>query len=369
MRILLIHNEANYFAGAERMLGYFLPGLQARGCQVMVACVDSSRVAALVPAGMQRLVISDNQRFSPMRLWSQARSVLGVRKSFPFEIVHGWAARDWELTALTARLGARPALGTLHDHPRASFISRQRRILMRWSLRLGLRRVVCVSDAVHQACVSAGYPAEDLTVVRNGLPLGVDRAERGRNDVFRIGYLGAISERKGLRDLFRALDELAKLTPLPWALEVAGEPLDEDGRHYLAGIQRDFNQRPWWMQVRWLGWIEQSGAFLRSIDLLVCPSAEFDPFPTVLLEAGDAGTAVLAARVGGVEEIVVEGSTGWLFSPGEPTQASHCLAGLLAEPALARAAGEKGRHRTRSEFSMTRMAADYLRVYSELLKT
>ncbi|MBU6400995.1 MAG: glycosyltransferase, partial [Verrucomicrobia bacterium] len=91
-------------------------------------------------------------------------------------------------------------------------------------------------------------------------------------------------------------------------------------------------------------------------------------FPGVLLEAGQAGVPVVAARVGGVAEIVADGQTGWLFEPGDWRQGAAILAGLVQSPRVCRSAGQAARDRVLSQFSVEGMAADYLKLYSELAR-
>src|SRR2546423_11345505 len=122
--------------------------------------------------------------------------------------------------------------------------------------------------------------------------------------------------------------------------------------------------KPWWPRVEWSGWVHKPIEFLKSVDLLIVPSSQFDPFPTVLLEAGTAGTPVLAAKVGGVEEIVVPDQTGWLFEPGNWRQAAGILARVLAAPDQLRRAGRAAFRRVGREFTIGQMVDNYLRVYS-----
>src|SRR5207237_4940979 len=131
--------------------------------------------------------------------------------------------------------------------------------------------------------------------------------------VCRLGFLGVFSERKGVQDLFLMLDELARFNPVPWQAILAGEAQNVAGEQLLAGIREQFSMKPWWPRVEWSGWVDKPIEFLKSVDLLIVPSSQFDPFPTVLLEAGTAGTPVLAAKVGGVEERVVPDQPGRLF--------------------------------------------------------
>src|SRR5213079_1268539 len=96
----------------------------------------------------------------------------------------------------------------LHDHPQARFISKPRQSLMRWSARYGLKKIVCVSHAVREACLAAGYPAAQIDVVHNGLPPLLSQVPTAAEQTFRLGFLGVFSERKGLPLLFEIIDQL-----------------------------------------------------------------------------------------------------------------------------------------------------------------
>lgn len=366
MHVLLIHNEAAYFGGAETMFGYFLQGLAQARVEVTVAAVADSRVARLIPPEMRAIWISDNRRLSPLKALAQACVLRKAWAGARFDLVHGWSAREWGLSALVGFLARRPAMGTLHDHPAASFISPARRRLMRWSAAGGLRQVVCVSEAVRTACVNAGYAAGKLTVVHNGLPELPATPRGAPAEVCRLGYLGVFSERKGMRGLFAVLAELARLTSLPWELRLAGGPQDASGERLWAELRQQYSQASWWCQVTWCGWVEDPQQFLSAVDLLLVPSTDFDPLPTVLIEAGQAGVPAVAARVGGVAEIVSDGRTGWLFEPGNWPEAARILADLTAQPTMVRSAGTEARRTIASEFTLSRMTTKYREAYSRI---
>jgi glycosyltransferase involved in cell wall biosynthesis len=103
------------------------------------------------------------------------------------------------------------------------------------------------------------------------------------------------------------------------------------------------------------------------VDVLVVPSSEFDPFPTVLLEAGQAGVPVLAARVGGVAEIIVPEETGWLFEPGDWSGAAAKLEWLAGQsaPEFARC-GNLTFQRQATDFTLVKMSAQYGEIFSRL---
>lgn len=368
MRVLIIHPESQYFAGTETMLGYFLAELVRTDCKVAVAAVRGSRVAGLLPRETVPVWLEPCPAFSPTTIWRQTIALKAFHAEFPFDLVHSWAARDWELAAVAGWRCRRPAMGTLHDHPEASFISGKRRRLMRWCAGYGLKRVICVSEAVRTACADAGYPRLKLAVVRNGLPT-VDFSENPRTSgPFRMGFLGTFSERKGLRTLFQIADALSADSGALWELHLAGDAADETGKRLLEDLRRLYGTRSWWPRVQWLGWVKSPQNFLRTLDLLVVPSSEFDPFPTVLLEAGQCGVPVLASRVGGVPEIVTEGQTGWLFELDKVEGAAQILSRLMTTPEILHRAGQSARGRLLREFSASKMVAEYWLLYSNLLE-
>ncbi len=368
MRLLIIHTESQYFAGAQKLLGYFLEALAKTDCSTSVVVVRGTRVEKVIPAAMTKLYINSYQKSSVRTLWQQAQSVVSFNRQTPFDVVHGWTARDWELTGLAGALARLPTVGTLHDHPQASFISSKRQRLMRWSVRWGLHRLICVSDAVRKACLEAGYVSEKLVTIHNGIPTGSGITRLPCTGVTRLGFLGAFSERKGLRGIFEIADHLDRLSADSWELFLAGSVLDDAGGRMLDEIRHQFGQRKWWSRVHWCGWVSNPLSFLENVDLLICPSSDFEPFGLVLCEAGLAGVPVVGTTVGGIPEIVQHGRTGWLFAVGEWTQAAELIADLLNKPDVRREAGERGRDRVRKEFSNEKMVVHYLNLYTKITK-
>ncbi|HYU49357.1 MAG TPA: glycosyltransferase, partial [Candidatus Limnocylindria bacterium] len=106
--------------------------------------------------------------------------------------------------------------------------------------------------------------------------------------------------------------------------------------------------------------------------VFVCPSI-YEPFGLVVLEAMACETAVVASRVGGIPEIVVEGETGFLvdYDASDPAAFSAALAArigeLLDDPARASAMGEAGRQRVLERFGWPSIASRTFELYETLL--
>jgi glycosyltransferase involved in cell wall biosynthesis len=87
-------------------------------------------------------------------------------------------------------------------------------------------------------------------------------------------------------------------------------------------------------RVRFLGWVSGATALAplyNVAECLVLPSLH-EGFPTVVGEAMACGTPVLASRVGGVGEMVLQGDTGWLLTPGDDCQLRAGLGYIMDHP-------------------------------------
>jgi starch synthase len=76
---------------------------------------------------------------------------------------------------------------------------------------------------------------------------------------------------------------------------------------------------------------------------------------------------VVASRVGGIPEVVVEGETGWLVEPGDVAALGRALRHALADPGRARRMGEAGRRRVEAHFAWDRIAERTMAVYGEAI--
>ena len=106
---------------------------------------------------------------------------------------------------------------------------------------------------------------------------------------------------------------------------------------------------------------------LDAVDVLLHPT-RVDAFPTSLLEAMAAGVPIVATRVGGVPEIVVDGEHGFLVEPpATPASVVAALGRLLTAPELRRRMGDCGRERVERKFTAERWALELRRVYDGVL--
>lgn len=114
-----------------------------------------------------------------------------------------------------------------------------------------------------------------------------------------------------------------------------------------------------------LGWRKDIETVLALTDVFVLTSIR-EGLPNVVLEAMASGKPVVASRVGGTPEVVVDGVTGLIFSPRDASACAEAICRLLDAPAEATAMGERGRARVLEMFTHARMVRETEEIYFHL---
>jgi len=182
-------------------------------------------------------------------------------------------------------------------------------------------------------------------------------------------FVGRITHQKGLVHLLRAAADLPGQLVL-----CAGAPdTPEIAAETEALVTELQSRRDGVVWVREMVGRPEVVQLLSHATVFVCPSV-YEPLGIVNLEAMACGTAVVASAVGGIPEVVVDGSTGLLvpYSVDEPAEFEVALGAsvgaLLDDPARAAAMGEAGRVRAVEHFGWDMVARRTLEVYESVLR-
>jgi glycosyltransferase involved in cell wall biosynthesis len=171
--------------------------------------------------------------------------------------------------------------------------------------------------------------------------------------------VAALFQRKGVDVLLDALARLADdgLRPALW---IAGQG---PARPALEKQARELGLDH---QVRFLGERGDIADLLAACDVFILPSRS-EGLGVAALEAMAAGRAIVATRVGGLAEAVVDESTGLLVPPADPAALAGALARLLRDPALRARLAEAGPARIDAGFRADDLVEAYEDLYFELL--
>jgi glycogen synthase len=241
-----------------------------------------------------------------------------------------------------------------------------------WAERLAVERadrVIAVS-AQMRADILAHFRVapERVVVIHNGVDARAFARTDRREALARHGvrepyvlFVGRISEQKGI---FHLLEAARALPPEVQLVLCASSP---DTPELSARLEAAVAGRP---QVRWINAmlpVEEVVQLYTHAGLFVCPSI-YEPFGLINLEAMACGVPVVASRVGGIPEVIVDGETGWLVEPGDVAALGQALRAALADPARARRMGEAGRRRVEAHFAWDRIAERTLEVYGHAIE-
>jgi len=168
-----------------------------------------------------------------------------------------------------------------------------------------------------------------------------------------------------VRERARAAEEAARVLPPGVQLVLCAS--SPDTPELLARLEAAVAGRP---EIRWINAmlpVPEVVQLYSHAAVFVCPSI-YEPFGLINLEAMACGTPVVASRVGGIPEVVVDGETGWLVEPGDATALGRALREALADPERARRMGEAGRRRVEAQFAWDRIADRTLAVYRDAIE-
>lgn len=304
------------------------------------------------------------------------RRQLGQRR---FDLVHA----HWIVPNGIVAAAAGPLMGPLMGTKRAPlaiglhgsdvFLAEKAgvRTFARWALSRTRLLTGCSPELVDRVR-ALGFPAERSRVI----PYGVDvaafspaperrplwRARLGVPDgaPFLLG-VGRMATKKGFQVLIEILPALlAEFPELRVALAGGGDLLER----FRAAA------RPWGERVQLPGPVLRDTLpdLYRAADLFALPAVHdgkgnVDGLPNVILEAMASGLPVVASGISGIPLAVEDGRTGLLVPERDPEALLGALRRLLADPAAARAMGERGRRKAEAELTWDAVAARYREGY------
>ena len=212
--------------------------------------------------------------------------------------------------------------------------------------------------------IAFGVPPERIRVVYDGLDLA---AWAGAPPADLSGYgvtpghtvcltVARLHAQKGLEDLVEAARSIhEQRTDVVFV--VAGDGPER------ADLTRQIRSAGLEDVVFLLGERDDISHLLARSSLFVLPSL-FEGLPSAIIEAMGAGLAVVATRVAGIPELVVENETGWMVPPASPPALAEAILRALSTDLAA--VGEAGRKRALRYFSAAAMGRDFEELYGEL---
>jgi len=305
-----------------------------------------------------------------LRVIRCARDLWHIAKAEKFDLFHlnGYFADIIGIPV--ARMLGIPIISTCHG-----FITNNVKLGIYNALdRMALRyahKIIAVSEEIKAGLVKVGIRESIIKVIQNSVETNNDTiiSRSNRNEIrsilnlqdneLVIGYVGRLSEEKGLRYLIDAISLLneARLTV---RLLLIG---DGPQRLHLENYAEEISLKK---QIEFTGFQSQIDKWLPALDIFVLPSLT-EGTPIALLEAMANGLPAVASSVGGIPSIIRSGQNGILTQPGNPSEIAKAICDLHGNEHLRLNLGSEAKGTIREKFNVTDWARKIEEEYFELL--
>ena len=287
------------------------------------------------------------------------------------QIVHAYNFYGNVFAIPPARLVAPVVIASIRD--RAPYLTAMQKRVQRYACQFA-DCVLVNADAVKDWLIGEGYDARNIVVIRNGVEL--NRFDGSREDQRirqELGFAPAtplvtvVSRLTRLKGIENFLEAAAALKPrYPDArFLIVGETSPHD-RPYLKELTDLAERLGVADRVTFTGLRSDVAELLATTTVAVMPSLN-EALSNVLLESMAAGAPVVATRVGGTPEALIDGETGLLVEPGDSAAIATAVARLLDDRELATRLGRSARALIADEFSVDRMVRSTEQLYLNLL--
>jgi glycosyltransferase involved in cell wall biosynthesis len=360
LRILHLDTGRSLRGGQQQLL-LLARGLRERGHTQLIVCPQDSPLEADARAlELPTLTL-------PLRDPGHARGIRRLRRELRknrFDVIHAHDGGG-QTIAWLASIGIN--LRRIASR-RVTFLP-SRKIDYRLKYQYTAHVVIAVSEFVKRIAISAGVDPSKIEVIPDGIELpeevpGPEARSQTRErwglsvNHFVVGCLGSFAPEKGLDLAERAFCLAAQKLPrarMILAVQQASRPHrhahtsgENDNRIVRVGYQRNLVE------------------FFAGLDLFLMPSRSEGLGSSALLAMAH-GIPVVATRVGGIPEIVLDGKTGWLVEPESAEALAEAILKAARNPDRLREAGVNGRLHA-EKFSGEKMTARTEALYCRLLE-
>jgi len=285
---------------------------------------------------------------NPLQDASTLFNLVKIIQTFQPDLVSTHSSKAGLLGRLASKIAGVPCLFTAHGWSFTPGVSSKRRILYKTLEKIAepwAAKIICVSDYDRTLALQAGMSPERLMTIHNGMPHLADdhRANPPASDPVQITMIARFDQQKDQATLIKAFKGIAQAH-----LNLIG-----DGPTMMA-MQSLVNQLGLADQVRFFGFRPDIPDCLAQSHIFALIS-NWEGFPRTILEAMRAGLPVVATQVGGVDEAVQDGVTGFCIPRQEVEPLHQRLSQLVADAHLRQQMGLAGRQRYEAEFTFMRM--------------
>jgi len=314
-----------------------------------------------------------------INLFSDSQVLIGLRRLIgnqKFDLIHAHASKPGFITRLAAFGTGIPVIYSPHCFPFHPGIGRFKAkllaILERSAARYLTTHIITVSNAERDLALRYQIDRKDkFTTIYSGVKMKqfntpIDRPAIRKSlgvskETILIGTVGRLSKQKGVNDFIESAEIIHTERPDTRFIWVGDGPLESMARNTVKskGLSHIFY---------FMGQRKDVPNILRVMNCFVL-SSHWEGFSLAILEAMAAGLPIVATRVTGADEAIVEGENGFLVAPKDPTAIGRAVLKIINNRDLALQFGTFGRQRVEKYFNRTNMISQLLQLYQHTYKS
>ncbi|MEH1897515.1 MAG: glycosyltransferase family 4 protein [Nostoc sp.] len=259
-----------------------------------------------------------------------------IKKAREYDLIYANTQKALVVGALASFFSRRPLVYHLHDILSTEHFSQTN---LRIAINLANRcasLVIANSQASKIAFIQAGGRSDIIEVVYNGFDpkkyqtdesdISKLQEKLGLQGKFVVGHFSRLAPWKGQHIL---IDALAKCPQEVTAILVGDALFGE--QDYVQKLHQQVADLGLENRVKFLGFRSDIPQLMAACNLVAHTSTSPEPFGRVIVEAMLCGKPVVAAKAGGVMELVEQGLNGFLVTPGEPQELAQVIITCLQE--------------------------------------
>lgn len=295
-----------------------------------------------------------------------------AQKARDYDLIYANTQKALVVGALASFFSRRPLVYHLHDILSLDHFSQTNRAIAVTLANTQASLVIANSQASQAAFVEAGGRSPLTAVVYNGFNPEFYRAdesqrrtlrqELGLDGQFIVGHFSRLSPWKGQHLLIEALTHC----PEDITAIFVGEALFGE-QDYAQSLHQQVAELGLKKRIRFLGFRSDIVQLMSACDLVAHTSIAPEPFGRVVVEAMLCGCPVVAAKAGGVVELVEHGHTGWLVPPGDSTLLADVITNCRQQPEATAIVAHQARGTASERFHLNAINQQILQLLQPLL--
>ena len=202
-------------------------------------------------------------------------------------------------------------------------------------------------------------PAANIEVIPNGINI-INFFDKKISTGMNLTFLGLIGERKGIFDLLKVVKRLID-DGIEVKLRIGGNGEIDRLRKEITDLDLSDN-------IKFLGWIgkDQKDSLLKETDIFLLPSYS-EGMPMSILEAMSYSIPVISTSVGGIPEIISDGETGFLITPGDLRALYEKIKFLIQNKKHRDKFGKQGKQMVQTKYNIDMITKKILAIYDSFL--